>query len=257
MLMKHTLEQLTQLKLSGMVQAYRRQIEQPEMDVMSFEDRFSLLVDHECMVRQNRAMEKLLRKAKLRINACFEDIDYDPKRNIDRLLIQRLATCTWLQQKQNILVSGASGTGKTFMVCAIGNAACRQGYPVNYWRITRLIQEINASKADGSYGKLLNSLRKVNVLILDDFGIQPFTADEAREILEVIEDRNQIGSTVIASQFPVDKWYDILADPTLADAILDRIVHNSHQIVLEGDSMRKKQAKQMSDQQDSSFLSQT
>jgi DNA replication protein DnaC len=141
MLMKHTLDQLTQLRLSGMVQAYRRQAEQPEIESMTFEERLSLMVDHECMVRQNRAMEKLLKKAKLRINACFEDIDYDPERTIDRLQIQRLATCTWLHQKQNILVSGASGTGKTFMVCAIGNAACRQGHPVNYWRITRLIQE--------------------------------------------------------------------------------------------------------------------
>jgi len=241
-LMNHTLERLQSMKLKGMLEAYRLQLEQPDMASLSFEERFSLLVDYEWTARQNRKLARQLKQARLRLPACPEDIDFRHPRGLDRSLVMHLAACEWIQMHQNIVISGPTGVGKTFIACALGNAACRQGYSTRYYRTSRLLAELAASRADGSYARLFNSLRKVNLLILDDWGLTPFTKSESREILELVEERYQLCSSIIVSQIPVEHWHEVLGDPTLADAILDRLIHNAHKIFLKGESMRKIQA---------------
>jgi DNA replication protein DnaC len=245
MLIEQTIEQLHAMNLSGMAKAYRQQGEQASISELSFEERFGLLVEQEWLGRQNRQMAKLLTNAKLRQPACLENIEYHPRRKLDKLLIARLATCQWITNNNNVLISGATGTGKSYMVCALGNAACRQGLSTRYYRVSRLISDIVMAKGTGSYQKLLRSLAKYKVLILDDWGLQTFTGNESRELFEIIEERSQCGSTVIASQLPVEKWYETLTDPTIADAIMDRIIHNAYRINIEGDTMRRYQAKDL------------
>jgi DNA replication protein DnaC len=239
MLMNHTLERLKEMRLKGMAECYKSQLEQPDALSLPFEERFSLIIDYEWTNRRNRRLERLLKQAKLRLPACLEDIDYQHPRGLDRSLINRLKSCEWIESFQNIVITGATGVGKTYLACALGNAACRRGYSTRYYRIPRLLSEIAMARGDGSYVKLLNKLRKFRLLIFDDWGLTPFTQDESREILEVIEDRSQLASTIIISQLPVEHWHEVLGDPTLADAILDRIIHNAHKFYLKGESMRK------------------
>lgn len=239
MLTQTTITRLRDLRLRGMADALVSQQQQPEMQTLTFEERLGLLVDLEWAYRQNRRLGRLLKAAKLRLPACMEDIDYQQPRGLDRAVMRALATCQWVQQHQHILIVGPTGVGKTYLACALANAACRQGYSTRYYRVPRLLQELATAKADGSYPRLMNTLARTEVLVLDDWGLAPISAAESRDILEVVDDRAQKRSTIVASQLPLDHWYSSIGDPTVADAILDRLVHGAHKLLLKGESMRK------------------
>lgn len=239
MLIHPTIERLRELGLKGMAEGLLSQLQQDDLYGASFEDRLGLLVDMEWAHRQNRRLARLLRAARLRLSASLEDLDYQHPRGLDRGVIRNLASCQWIRDRTSVLVTGPTGVGKTFITCALANAACRQGFRTRYYRVQRLLADITAAKADGSYRRLLRSLAKTNVLVLDDWGLAPLSAAEARDILEVIDDRSQVNSTVVASQIPVDHWHGTIGDPSVADAILDRLVHTAYRINLRGESMRK------------------
>lgn len=239
MLANPTVETLRKLRLNAFADAYVRQLQDPRLQELSFDERFGLLVDHEWTERQNKQLTRLLRAARFKTQACPEDINYEIPRGLDRSLIRHLLTGQWLTSYQNLLVSGPTGAGKTFLVCALGMAACRQGFRVRYYRLSRLLQEIVLAKGDGSYPRLANQLAKVDLLILDDWGLATLTAAESRDLLDILDDRTALHSTCLASQLPIEIWYQHFTDATLADAILDRLIHNAHKIILKGDSMRK------------------
>lgn len=239
MLINPTAERLSRMRLHGMAEAFLAQQNSSDYQSLSFEDRFGLLVDQEWSYRQNRRLTQLLKNARLRIAACMEDIDYHHPRSLDRSTMQSLASCNWITAHQNLLITGPTGIGKTFAACALANAACRHGFTVRYWRLPRLLSDISMARADGSYLKLLRQLAKTELLILDEWGMAPLTAMDCRELLEVIDDRAQIHSTLIVSQLPLENWHAIFADPTIADAVLDRLVHTAFKIQLRGESMRK------------------
>jgi DNA replication protein DnaC len=239
MLNEQTMEKLIAMKLNGMADAFKEQLEQPDIHELSFEERFGLLVDRHWIWKEDRRMKRLLGNAKLKVNACIEDINYKIPRGIDRSVVLRLASCQWIQSTQNIIITGSTGVGKTYLSCAFANKACREGFAVLYKRAPKLFQEIAIAKADGSYTKLMNKFAKAKLLIIDDFGLSPLSDPERRELLEVIEDRQGLSSTIIVSQVPIENWHESIGDPTIADAILDRLIHNAHKFDLEGDSMRK------------------
>jgi len=241
MLLEQTIAKLNKMKMLGMAKEIARQTTIDEIAQLSFEERFSLLVDMEETSRENRRLKRLLTEAKLRENACIEDIDFRSSRGLDRSLVLSLASCSWLEKYLNVLLTGPTGTGKTFIACALGNAACRQGHSSFYIRAPRLFGELKIARADGSYVKLLNKLAKTKLLIIDDWGISALGDTQRNDILEVIEDRYRVRSTIIISQIPIDKWHDVIGNPTIADAILDRITHNAYKINLKGESMRKNQ----------------
>jgi DNA replication protein DnaC len=241
-LREQTFDKLRQLHLSGMAAALERQLAQPDIETLSFEERLALLVDNEWMTRQNRLVSRLLRQANLRLPACVEDIDYRHDRGIDKAQIVRLAAGGYIMRHQNLAITGPTGAGKTFLACALGQAACRLGHTVKYFRLPRLLGDLVIARGDGSWLRLLSTLRKTSLLILDDWGLQPFTATEGRDLLELIEDRYGAGATLIAGQLPVEHWHGLFPDPTLAEAVLDRLVHNAYRINLRGESMRKVQA---------------
>lgn len=222
-----------------MAEGFLAQLQQPDLQGASFEDRFGLLVDQEWVHRQNRRLARLLKEARLRHPACLEDIDYQHPRGLDRSVMRGLASCQWVTSHQNILISGPTGVGKTFIACALANAACRHVYRARYYRLPRLLTDLAASRGDGSYPHLLGSLARAQVLALDDWGITPLTAADCRDLLEIIDDRSQSWPTIIASQLPIDQWHSYITDPTVADAILDRLVHGAHKIEMKGESMRK------------------
>ena len=238
MLQHPTVEKLKQLKLEGMVQALTEQLDMTPTD-LSFEERLGLLVDREASFRDNKRFSAKLRNAKLRQQASLEDIDYTHPRNLDRSLLQSLASCSWLKQHLNLLLTGPSGVGKTYLACAFGHQACRYDFSVIYKQTSRLLQELVISKGDGRYFSLLGKLAKTNLLILDDWGLDTPSAEQRRVLLEVLDERYERGSTLIASQLPISLWYDNLNDPTLADAILDRVLHNAYRLELKGESLRK------------------
>ncbi|WP_027951251.1 IS21-like element helper ATPase IstB [Haliea salexigens] len=243
-MLKHpTLDKLQTLKLTGMVAALADQMTSPEIDELAFEERLGLLVDREITERENRRMSNRLRRAKLRHQATLEDIDYRNPRGLDKGLIQSLAACQWVKEHLNVLITGPTGAGKTWLACALAHKACREGYTAQYVRLTRLLRELMIAKGDGSYPKLLANLAKVDVLILDDWGLMKLSAENRRDLLEVLEDRHGRRSTVATSQLPIEEWHGVIGDATLADAILDRLVHNAYKINLRGESMRKRQAK--------------
>ena len=239
MLNEQTFEKLYAMKLNGMADAFKEQMMQPDMNELSFEERFAFLVDQHWTWKEDRRMKTLLRNAKLKENACIEDIDYKSPRGINKSLILSLSSCDWIKNAQNIIITGPTGVGKTYLACALANRVCRKGYSSLYKRSPRLFQEISISRADGSYPKLMNKLAKAKVLIIDDFCIAPMKDTERKDLLEVIEDRNGLCSTIVSTQIPMKNWFEVIGDPTLADAILDRLIHNAHKINLKGESMRK------------------
>lgn len=242
MLIQQTFDRLHEMRLNGMVDELTAQTRQPDIRQLSFEERLGLLVDAEYIYRQDRRLTRLLREAKLRIPACMEDIDYRHQRGLDRALLQSLAQCRWVRSHQSILITGPTGCGKTYIICALANAACRQGFRARYYRLAHFIAELAMAKGDGTHPKLLRKLARTDVLILDDWGLAPLTETESRELLEVIDDRVESRSTIIASQLPIAEWHGTMADPSAADAILDRLVHGAFKITLGGESMRKIQA---------------
>jgi DNA replication protein DnaC len=239
MLVNQTVEKLRAMRLNGLAEGFLRQMSQIGIQDISFDDRLAMLVEDEWMARLNRKQARLLREARFRDTACLEDIDYSHRRNLDKSMISRLANGTWLREHQNLIISGPTGVGKTYLACALGNLACRLHHQARYYRMPRLLSEIVLSHANGSYINLLDSLRKVRLLILDDWGLAPLTEIESREILEVIDDRVGTASTIIAGQIHPKHWHEVMSDPTVADAVIDRLIHNSHIIEIQGDSMRK------------------
>jgi DNA replication protein DnaC len=242
MLTNPTIETMKSLKLHGMIEALEEQQQAPAVQALSFEERIALIVDRERLYRDNQRRSRLMRGAHLKVSeASIEDISYKAARGLDKRQIATLATGEWIRRSQNLLITGVTGTGKTWISCALAQQVCRQGASVTYWRVSRLIEELRVSHGDGSYIKLLKTISKTSLIVLDDFGLTALSAQDRTDLLEILDDRINTGSTLIASQLPVDTWHAYLGEPTLADAILDRIVHTSHRIELQvpGDSMRK------------------
>lgn len=240
MLTEPTIDKLHALHLGTMAAAWLAQREDPEMNAVDFDGRFGMLVDAEHLARDNKRLARLLREAKLRLaNACIEDIDYAAKRELDRALVRQLGTCAWVGSHANVIITGATGTGKSYVACALAQQACRMGYRASYRRMPRLVEELALAHADGTYTRLLGRLAKIDVLVLDDWGLAPLREQERRDMLEIIEDRHGARSTIVTSQLPVETWHDYVADPTIADALLDRVVHNAHRLKLKGPSRRK------------------
>lgn len=239
MLTHPTLEKLQTLRLNGMRKALSEQQQMPQIDSLGFEERLGLLIDREVTERENRRLETQLKKAKLRHSCCLEDLEIKASRGLDKALILTLAACTWIARGINVLICGPTGVGKSYLACALGHKACLEGYSVLYLRLPRLFEELRLAKADGRYGKLMLGYAKTDLLILDDWGLTPMTDPQRRDLLEILEDRYGKRSTLVTSQLPVPAWHEAIGDPTLADAILDRLVHNAYKIGLKGDSMRK------------------
>ena len=240
MLNEPTIEKLKTMRLDAMASAWSEQHGKADVQRLSFDERFALLVDAEWLHRENRRLAKALRDAKLKLaNAAMEDIEYSPKRELDRAQLRQLASCRWVAEHQNILVTGATGTGKTYLACALAQQACRKGHRAIYRRASRLFSELALARADGSYPRLLARLARADVLVLDDWAMTTITDAERRDLLEVLEDRYGTRSTIITSQVPPKKWHEHIADPTHADAICDRLIHNAHKLVLKGPSKRK------------------
>jgi len=243
MLNHPTLDKLHELRFTGMARALTEQMALPDIDDLSFEERLGLLVDREATEREDRRLQTRLRQAKLKQNACIEDIDFKQPRGMDKSLILDLAQCQWIKKRLNLLITGPTGVGKTWVACALAQKACREGFTSLYLRLPRLLQELPIAKGDGTYTRLLTRLAKVDVLILDDWGLSKLIAEQRRDLLEILEDRHDTRSTIVTSQLPLDQWHHIIGDPTLADAILDRLVHNAYKINLKGESMRKRKTK--------------
>lgn len=240
MLIQPTLDRLHELGLYGMAQALAEQLAVPDVQALSFEDRLALLLEREACERDNRRLRRLLQLAKLRLDASVEDLDFRAPRGLDKSLILRLAGCDWARQHQVVLVSGATGTGKTYLGCALAQAACRHGLSTRYFRLSRLLDELALARADGSYPKLMDRLAKTQLLALDDYGMVPLNDPQRRDLLELLDDRYGRRATLVTSQLPFEHWHDVIGDPTFGDAILDRLVHHAHRITLKGPSMRKK-----------------
>lgn len=243
MLHHPTLDKLQALRLHGMYHALLEQMQMSEIATLSFEERLGLLVDRECTEREDRRLTTRLRQAKLRQAACLEDLDYRQPRGLDKALMTTLATCQWIRDRHNVLITGPTGIGKTWIACALGQQACRQGFTALYLRLPRLLQEWPIAKGDGRYVKLMATLAKTDVLILDDWGLATLSDENRRDLLELLEDRYDRRATIVTSQLPVEHWHEALGDPTLADAILDRLVHNAYKMNLRGESMRKSQGR--------------
>jgi len=242
-MLKHpTLEKLQQLKLNGMYSALQEQANMAEADSLSFEQRLGLLVDREMTERDNRRMRLRLSQARLKQSACIEDIDFRHSRSLDKSLITDLAGCAWIKAAHNILIFGPTGVGKTYLACALAHQACRQGYKAQYLRMPTLFQDLAIAKGDGRYLKRLNSLARIDLLVLDDWGLSRLNDEQRKDLLEILEDRHSSHSTIVTSQVPIEHWHELIGDPTLADAILDRLIHNAYRITLKGESMRKKRS---------------
>jgi DNA replication protein DnaC len=242
MLNHPTLDKLKQLRLHAMVHALKEQSENASIHAFSFEERLSLLVDIEITSRDNQRLEQRLRKAKMKHPACVEDIDYATPRGLDKSLLLSLTQGQWVKAHQNILIVGPTGTGKTFLGCALAHKACLLGYTSRYYRLPRLLADLQLSKGDGRYARLLNELSKVDVLLLDDFGLTPFSDEDARNLLEIVDERHEKHATLFTSQLPVKLWHETIGNGTLADAILDRLIHHAHRVEMQGESLRKKRA---------------
>jgi len=240
MLNEPTIEKLYSLRLVAMAEALCAQQRDDSSLKLDFDERFAMLVDAEYLTRENRRLARLLKQAGLRIgDACVEDISATAARGLDKATLRRLASLDWLSQRMNVLVTGATGVGKSYLACALGQLACRRGHKVLYRRLPRLFEEVALAKADGTYSRLLAKISKYELVILDDFGLGKLRDAQRHDLLEVLEDRYDLSATVVTSQLPFSKWHDWLGDPTIADAILDRLVHNAHKLELKGPSRRK------------------
>jgi len=242
MLRHPTVSRLQTLRLPGMAQALEEQLTQPDIDQLGFEERLGLLVDREATHRENRVLQGRLSRARLRQQACLEDVDTRTQRGLDRATLARLGTGTWLREHHNVLITGPAGVGKSYLACALAQQACRLGFSARYLRLPRLLEELAIARADGSYAKQLRRLAKIDVLVIDDWALAPLGVDGRRDLLEILDDRYQLRSTLVTSQLPVDQWHAYIGEATLADAILDRLIHTSYRIALKGDSMRRKNA---------------
>lgn len=242
MLNHPTLDKLQALRFTGMLKALTEQAAIPDIEALRFEERLGLLIDREMTEREDRRLKTRLRQAKLKQNACVEEIDYRHPRGLDKALMRDLIQCQWIKRHLNLLITGPTGVGKTWIGCALAHKACREGYTALYLRLPRLLQELSIAKGDGTYAKLLVRLAKVDVLILDDWGLSRLIAEQRRDLLEIMEDRHDNRSTIVTSQLPLEKWHNSIGDPTMADAILDRLVHNAYKINLKGESMRRRKS---------------
>src|SRR5437588_3570008 len=215
----------------------------PDLNALSFEERIGLLVDREAAERDTKRLTTRLKFAALRQSACVEDVDWRTPRGIDRAVFARLIGGDWIDRNENLLVTGATGLGKSWIACALGHKACRDNRSVVYHRVPRLLEALALARGDGRYGRLLKAIGRVQLLILDDWGLAPLTGEQRRDLLEIMDDRHERGSTIVTSQLPVDHWHEVIGDPTIADAVLDRLVHNAHRLLLKGESLRKRAAK--------------
>ncbi|MDQ1886721.1 IS21-like element helper ATPase IstB [Aeromonas salmonicida] len=238
---QQTLTRLRALKLTGMADALQQQLEQAgTYEGLAFIERLSLLAEHEQLSREQRKQTRLVKQARLKLQATVQELDYQQSRNLERSQVASLAQGEWLRRGQNLLITGPCGSGKTYLACALGYQACLQGRSTRYYRLSRLLLELSQAKADGSYAKVLGQLAKIELLILDDWGLEAVNAQQRNGLLEVMDDRYGKYSTVVVSQLPTEEWYASLGDNTLADAILDRLMHNAHRLQLKGESMRKR-----------------
>jgi len=242
MLIHPTIEKLTAMRFSGMAAALQEQMKINGIEDMSFEERLGLLLDHEQAVRETRRLQTRLRKAKLRQNGSIEDVDFRHPRGLDKSLVLRLSDCQWIKDHNNLIITGSTGVGKSFLACAFAEKACREGFNALYIRMTKLFEDLSLAKGDGRYLKLLTTIAKTDLLVLDDYGLMPLNQEKRHDFLEILEDRHNLKSTLVTSQLPIEHWHEQIGDPTLADAILDRLVHSSHKIKLTGESMRKKRS---------------
>lgn len=240
MLNEQTMTKLFAMKLNGMAEAYEEQRQQPKMADLSFEERFGMLVDRQSVWKENRALKTRLHNARFKLPAFIEDVDYRASRGLQRAQITQLQNSEWVGYHQNVIITGPTGTGKSFLACALGHKACRDGYRVRYYVAAKLFRELAQGHADGGYTRLSSNLVKTDLLIIDDWGMESLKESQYRDFLEILDDRQGVGATLVTSQFPKKLWHDTIGNPTVADAILDRLVHNAHCLELKGESMRKK-----------------
>ena len=243
MLTHPLLDKLQALRFTGMLTALQEQLNTADITQLSFEERLGLLVDREITERENRRLKTRLQNARLRINACVEDVDFRHRRALDKALFMQLTDCQWIRQADNVIMVGPTGVGKTYLACALAQKACRQGFSALYRRLPRLLQELAIAKGDGRYEKLLKSFARTDLLVIDDWGLSKLIKDQRHDLLEIFEDRHGLRSTLIAAQLPVEHWHEIIGEPTLADAILDRLLHQAYKFELKGESMRKSKSK--------------
>jgi DNA replication protein DnaC len=243
MLTHPTHDRLIALGLVGMAKAFEEQRQQPNVASLTFEERLGLLVDREAIERENKRLVTRLKFANLRQNATIEDLNTKAARGLDKVLFAKLATGEWIARRQDLLITGKTGTGKSWLACALGHKACRDDRPVLYHRVPRLLDALALARGDGRHARLLKSLARAELLILDDWGLAAMTSEQGRDLLEIVDDRHGRASTIVTSQLPVGDWHDVIADPTVADAVLDRLVHTAHRLSLNGESLRKPPAK--------------
>ena len=240
MLTHPTLDLLHNLGLHGMAKSFTELSLNPEAQALDHAEWLGLLLDHERTLRQQQRFERRARAARLRHTASVEDVDYRAARGLDRAMFLKLAACDWIRARHNLLITGPCGLGKSWLACAIGHKACREDLSVAYHRVPRLFAALATARADGRYARMLRSLARTDLLILDDWGPDPLDAEQRRDLLEIVEDRYDARSIIVTSQIPVDRWYEIVGNPTIAEAILDRLIHNAYRIELQGDSLRRK-----------------